>query len=58
MYTECCPECGHLLSTNRSGCPFCEWDENFDQYSYSLKVESDLSYHDSSELSQDQLPGF
>jgi hypothetical protein len=57
MYTECCPECGHLLSINRSVCPFCEWDENFDQYSYSLKVENDLTHHDSSELSPNQLPG-
>ena len=55
MFGECCPECGHLLSTNRNMCPFCNWDENSDQYSYSLKVEKDLSYLASDELSQDQL---
>jgi hypothetical protein len=58
MFRECCPECGHLLSKNRSGCPFCNWDENSDQYSYSLKLENDLSYYDSSELSWDQLLRF
>jgi hypothetical protein len=58
MDRECCPECGHLLSRNRALCPFCSWDENSDQHSYSLKVENDLSYLGSSELGQDQLPGF
>ena len=55
MFKECCPECGHLLSISRSMCPFCDWDENSDQYSYALKVENDLSYLDSSEKSRDQL---
>jgi hypothetical protein len=55
MFRECCPECGHLLSTNRNMCPFCDWDESSDQYSYSLKVENDLSYLDLGELSEDQL---
>ena len=58
MFREHFPECGHLLSKNRRECPFCDWDENSDQYSYALRVENDLSYLDSSELSQDQLPGF
>ena len=55
MFGECCPECGHLLSINRKICPFCNWDENFDQYSYTLKVENDLSHLDSDASSQDQL---
>ena len=54
MFGECCPECGHLLSKNRNMCPFCNWDEDSDQYSYSLKVENDLSHLDSGELSQAQ----
>ena len=28
MLGGCCPECGHLLSTNRNKCSFCEWDES------------------------------
>jgi RNA polymerase subunit RPABC4/transcription elongation factor Spt4 len=58
MNRECCPECGHLLSTNRSICPFCDWEEDSDQYSYSLKIENDLSYLDLSQIGQDQLPRF
>ena len=58
MYRECCLECGHLLSKNRSVCPFCDWEENPDQDSYFLNVENDLSYLDSSKLYQDQLPEF
>ena len=37
---------------------FLRWDEKFDQYSYSFKVENDLSYHDPSEFRPDQQPGF
>lgn len=58
MDREYCPECGYLLSRSRSVCPFCDWDESSDQYSYSLNVENDLSYLDSSEIGQDQLRGF
>jgi len=58
MYRECCPECGHLLSSSRRTCPFCDWEENSDQYSFTFKVENDLSYSESIELNQDQLPGF
>ena len=58
MDRECCPECGHLLSRNRALCPFCGWDEISDRYGYSFKVENDLSYLDSGELIQNQLPGF
>jgi len=58
MNREHCPECGHLLSKNGSECHFCGWDERFDQYSYSFKVENDLSYHDPNELRPDQQPGF
>ena len=55
MYRECCPECGHLLSNDRSVCPFCCWDESSDPYSNLLKIESDLSYNYASELDCDQL---
>ena len=58
MFEDCCPECGHLLSKNRSVCPFCGWDENLDQYSYAFKVEDDLLHSEPSELYPDQLPGF
>ena len=63
MTRECCPECGHLLPMNRKECLFCRWDENLDQYSYSLSLENDLSYYDSAfndpaEIRPDQLPGF
>jgi hypothetical protein len=58
MNRECRPECGHLLSTNRSVCPFCDWDEDSDQYSYPLKIENDLSCLDSNAIGQDQIPGF
>ena len=63
MFEECCPECGHLLPKNRKDCLFCRWDENLDQYSYSLKLENDLSYNDSvysgpGEIRPDQLLGF
>ena len=40
MFGECCPECGHLLSANRSKCPYCGWDETFDQLSYAFKLEN------------------
>ena len=55
MFRECCPECGHLLSKSRNACPFCEWEETSDQYIFSLMVENDLSYLNSSELSREQL---
>jgi hypothetical protein len=58
MNRECCPECGHLLSRNRSVCPFCDWGEDSDEYAYSLKIENDLSCLDSSEIGQNQLSGF
>ena len=58
MFRECCPECGHLLAKNGSRCPFCDWDENSDQYSYCLELENDLCYHVPNELRQDQPPGF
>jgi RNA polymerase subunit RPABC4/transcription elongation factor Spt4 len=38
MFRECCPECGHMLSLNRGMCPFCDWDENSDHYSYSIRT--------------------
>ena len=55
MYRECCPECGHLLSNDRSACPFCSWNESSDPYSNSFKIESDLSYMDPSEFGHDPL---
>ena len=58
MFAECCPECGHLLSNNRKECPFCKWDESFDQLSYSLKTENDLAFYGTDEYHPDQLPGF
>lgn len=58
MHRECCPECGHMLSKNRSVCPFCGWDENSDQYNGSPKVENDLSYLDFRDVGQNQFPRF
>ena len=58
MFRENCPECGHLLSNNRSTCPFCNWDENADQYSNSFEIENQLLYHVPEEMRPDQLPGF
>jgi len=58
MFGECCPECGHLLSANRSKCPYCGWDDNFDQLSYALKLENDLAYDYTDDYRPDQLPGF
>ena len=58
MFGDYCPECGHLLSNNRNKCPFCEWDENVDQLSYSLKIENDLAYLSKDEYRPDQIPGF
>ena len=58
MDREHCPECGHLLSKNRSECHFCGWDERFDEYSYSFMLENHLAYHDPSEWRPDQQPGF
>ncbi len=58
MFGDCCPECGHLLSNNRNKCPFCDWDEHFDQLSYVLKIENDLAYHCTDEYRPGQLPGF
>jgi len=63
MFGDCCPECGHLLSKKRRECPFCDWDENIDRYSYSLNLEKNLSYNDPAyndpgEMRPDQLPGF
>ena len=57
MFRERCPECGHLLSKNRSVCPFCDWDENSDPYSYFLKIENDLAYHYPNKFRIDQLSG-
>ncbi len=57
MFGECCPECGHLLSKNRSVCPYCGWDEDDDKYNYSLNIENDLSCLDPNEFSIDQPPG-
>jgi len=58
MFGECCPECGHLLSTGRNLCPVCDPDEHSGPDSYSLRVENDLSYQDSSEISPDQVLRF
>jgi len=58
MLGDCCPECGHLLSKNRNKCPFCEWDESFDQLTYSLRIENDLAHYGTDEYRPDQLPGF
>ena len=58
MFREHFPECGHLLSKNRRECPFCDWDENSDQYRNSYKIENDLTYHYPGEFGQDQLPRF
>ena len=22
---ECCPECGHMLTNDKTMCPFCQW---------------------------------
>ena len=57
MLRECFPECGHLLSKDRNQFPFCGWNEDSDKYSYSLKIENDLLYHDPNEYRIDQLPG-
>ena len=57
MFGECCPECGHLLSNNRSTCAFCGWDDNFDQYNYTFRIEKDLAYHLTDEYRPDQLTG-
>ena len=58
MSGDYCPECGHLLSNYLNKCPFCEWDESFDQLTYSLRIENDLAYHGAVEYRPDQLPGF
>ncbi len=58
MFGDCCPECGHLLINNRNKCPFCEWDESFDQFSYSLKIENDLAHHLADNYRPDQLIGY
>ncbi len=58
MFGDCCPECGHLLSNNRSKCPFCNWDENLDQLRYSFKIENDPAIYFTDEYRPDQLPGF
>ena len=58
MFGDCCPECGHLLSNNRSKCSFCKWDDNIDQLNYSLKIENDPAFHFTDEYRPDQLPGF
>ena len=58
MFGECCPECGHLLSSNRSKCSYCGWDESIDQLSYALKLENDLAYDYTDEYRPDQLPGY
>ena len=58
MSGDYCPECGHLLSNNLNKCPFCEWDESFDQLTYYLRIENDLAYHGTEEYRPDQLSGF
>lgn len=25
LFRECCPECGHMLTNDRTQCPFCHW---------------------------------
>ena len=31
VYEECCPECGHILSNDRTSCSFCQWSTDVDQ---------------------------
>lgn len=31
VYGECCPECGHILSNDRTSCSFCQWSTDVDQ---------------------------
>ena len=58
MFTECCPECGHLLSKSRSVCPFCGWDEDEDLNSNTYKIERELTFLDSSAGRHNHLHGF
>ena len=60
MNKDCCPECGHLLSKNRSLCPVCGWDEISDQNDHYFGAEKfvEYNYNYADEYRPDQLPGY
>lgn len=39
MCKECCPECGHILSNDRTFCSFCHWTDNPCRYEEKLADE-------------------
>ena len=44
LFDECCPECGHLLTNDRTRCPFCPWSSLRDQMGKELNGFSNIHH--------------